>query len=343
MSERIKVVQIGSSHEHAGGKLRTLRNFVQDEFEVAGFVDDRAQAAYPLYSYAYDPAVYAGLRQLTVDEALNVPGLEAVFVETQSDDLVPVALRCAELGLPIHLDKPAGEDMGLYRKLLAECGRKNVPLQLGYMFRCNRAMQFCREAVRKGWLGEIFEISAGMSHDYGGKEYQEYIGHFRGGLIFNLGCHFIDFAVSMLGRPCTVQSVLSAAPGSPDRIKNNCVAILGYPRALVTIRACSSEVNGSRNRRLKVCGTCGTIEMSPLEHFDGRELQLCLTLTEGNECYSAGTHTVDCGVCADRYEEQLRAFARIIRGEEKNPYSLEHEALVQEVTLAASGILKWEP
>ena len=343
MGERIKVVQIGSSHEHAGGKLRTLRNFVSDEFEVAGFVDDRARVAFPLYSYACDPTVYAGLRRMTVDEALNVPDLGAVFVETQSDDLVPVALRCAELRLPIHLDKPAGEDMALYRKLLSECARKNVPLQLGYMFRYNRAMQFCREAVRNGWLGEIFEISAGMSHNYGGDEYRDYIGHFRGGLIFNLGCHFIDFAVSVLGRPSMVRSVLSAAPGSPDHIKNNCVAILGYPHALVTIRVCSCEVNGSCNRRLKVCGTRGTIEMSPVERFDGQELQLRLTLAEGNECYSAGTHTVDCGICGDRYEAQLRALARIIRGEEKNPYSLEHEALVQEVTLAASGILKWEP
>ncbi len=42
-----------------------------------------------------------------------------------------------------------------------------------------------------------------------------------------------------------------------------------------------------------------------------------------------------------RYDEQLIEFARCVRGEIKNPYSYEHELLVQEVLLAASGITEW--
>lgn len=35
-------------------------------------------------------------------------------------------------------------------------------------YRANPAMQFCLQAVREGWLGEVFEVQGSMSHDCGG-------------------------------------------------------------------------------------------------------------------------------------------------------------------------------
>ncbi len=72
---------------------------------------------------------------------------------------------------------------------------------MGYMFRNNPATQLCQKAVRKGWLGDIFQIHADMCHDYGGVTYQRYLSSYKGGIMFNLACHHIDIIVSMLGRP----------------------------------------------------------------------------------------------------------------------------------------------
>ena len=94
---------------------------------------------------------------------------------------------------------------------------------------------------------------------------------------------------------------------------------------------------GLGHRRLKICGSKGTIELSPLERFDGKPLQMEMTLSEGNDAYPAGTHLVDFGVRLDRYEDQLLEFAKLIRGEMENPYTREHDYQVQEVVLAASG------
>ncbi|MGC4073812.1 MAG: hypothetical protein QM760_15130 [Nibricoccus sp.] len=102
------------------------------------------------------------------------------------------------------------------------------------------------------------------------------------------------------------------------------------------------EVDGLHRRNLKICGTKGTIELLPLERFDGQALQLRLTLLEGNEEYVAGTHTVDFGIARDRYEDQLLELAKIIRCEMRNPYTYEHDLLVQEALLAASGYTKWK-
>ena len=44
----------------------------------------------------------------------------------------------------------------------------------------------------------------------------------------------------------------------------------------------------------------------------------------------------------DRYIDQLEDFAAYLRGEKQNPYTLEHEHLVQKTVLAVSGYTKWE-
>lgn len=336
--KKIKIGQIGVCHEHAAAKIKSLRA-MPEVYEVVGVVDDRSSAAARFADR--DLAAYEGVTWMSEAELLATPGLQAVAVETPNLDLVPTAIRCMERGLAMHLDKPGGDDLVLFGRLLEGCRERNVPLQMGYMFRNNPAMQLCRRAVREGWLGEVFEFHAGMSHDYGGNEYQKYLANFKGGILFNLGGHLIDLVVSMLGRPECVTSFLKSAPGSPENSMSNGLAVLEYRHAHVLLHACSREVDGLLHRRLKVCGTGGTVELCPLERFDGEPLTMRLTLGEDNEEYAAGTHFVDFGVQRDRYRAQILELARVINGEIENPYTYEHDLVVQEVLLAASGYSEW--
>ena len=335
--KKIKIGQIGICHEHAQGKMITLR-LRPDVFEIVGVVDDRTTTA---AKFAGDIKLYDGLKILTEEELFHTPGLQAVTVETPNLDLVSTATRCMERNLAMHMDKPAGDDLALFGKLLDGCKARNLPFQMGYMFRGNPAMQWTMNAVRQGWLGEVFEIQAAMSHNYGGEEYQEYLGKFPGGIMFNLGCHLIDLVVAIMGRPTGVTPFLKSAPGYPDRIKNNCLTIIEYPHATATLRACSMEVDSLSRRRFKLCGTRGSVELCPLERFDGKPLQMSLVLKEDIPGYAAGSHTVDFGVIRDRYEEQLVELAKMINGEMINPYTYEHDYLVQEVVMAASGYTNW--
>ncbi len=332
--DKIRIGQIGIRHEHASGIMQSLR-LLPGVFEVVGIVDDRhsQSAAFPNANLS----MYDGLPWLSEEELLNTPGLQAVCVETANLDLVPTALRCLEKSLPIHMDKPGGNDLALFRKLREGCEQRGVPFQIGYMFRSNPAMLWIRNAVKQGLLGDIFEIQAGMSHCYGGDAYQEYLGKFQGGIMFNLGCHLLDLVVSLLGRPQNVTPVLKSTPGLPDSITNHALAILEYPHAIVSIQACSKEVNGMEKRRMKVCGTKGSVELLPLEYFDGRSLTMQLHLAESTPCFPSGPQIIDFGVIRDRYRDHLLEFAGIIRGEIRNPYECLHDCLVQEVLLAAAG------
>ncbi|NLZ64169.1 MAG: Gfo/Idh/MocA family oxidoreductase [Lentisphaerae bacterium] len=336
---RIKIAQLGTTHEHANGKFQTVQ-MLPELFEFVGVADDFSTTTAARFPGPQD--CYRDVPHLTRDELLNYPGLQAVCVETPNNELVASAIPCMERGLHIHLDKPAGEDLALFQTLLDGCRQRQLHLQMGYMFRGNPAMQMATSAIRAGWIGEVFEIQADMSHNYGGDKYQEYLGNFRGGIAYNLICHLIDLVTPILGRPRAVHSLLKSTPGLPEHIKNNCLIILEYQYATATLRACSRETAGGNGRRLKISGTKGYFELCPLEHFDGLPLQMTMKLVEGNDRYAAGLHTLDFGAQKDRYLNQLTEFARLIKNEKPSESLFQHDLLVHEIILAAAGYTAWK-
>ena len=347
MSERtkkMKVVQIGIRHEHAPGKILTLTRF-PELFEVAGYVDEADFCHSPNFEGSYRPHLYTGYRKLSLDEVWNIPDLDAAIVEVPNKDLVPVGMLCLEHNLAMHLDKPAGESLAPYAELLDGCRKRGVPLQMGYMFRGNPAFRYCIRAIREGLLGEIASIETDMHHSYGGEVYQEYIANFAGGIMFNLGCHLIDFVVAAMGRPAKVTPFLGSAPGDPDRVRNHCMAVLEYPHAFVTLSACSRNGvggGGTEARAMRITGTKGMLRFSPLERFDGKPVEIELWLKEDSDSLPAGRHLLSFPVQKDRYVVQLTELGKIVRGEITNPYTYDHDLLVHEVTLAAAGYIEWK-
>ena len=334
---RIKIGQIGVCHEHAKGKIETLKKY-PDVFEIVGVVDDRSSKAARFAGS--DLKAYKDLKWMSEEELFNTPGLQAVAVEPANADLVPTAMRCMERNLAMHMDKPGGEDLALFKKLLDGCKEKNLPFQMGYMFRNNPAVQFIQKVLREGWLGDVFEIQADMHHSYGNKKYQKYLSSYNGGTCFNLLCHHIDWITQVLGRPVNVTPFLRSTPVSESGGKNNCMTVLEYPHTFVTLRSCGQARSGINNRCIYVAGTNGSMELCPIERF-GTPYHLNMKLHKGVEKYKAGSHKVEFTITQGRYGEQILELAKIIRGEMKNPYTYEHDYLAQEVLLAAAGNIKW--
>ena len=336
MKKPLRTLFYGMSHEHAPGKMATLRT-LQDEFEIVAVVDDRPRNA---PTYHTDPIVVDGLRVVSEDEAFDVADVDVAFVEVANCNLMEIAERFAERGIPMHCDKPCGEAMEPYRRIVETCRRKGIPMQIGYMFRVNPAVRFCWKAVREGWLGDICFIEADMNHCYGDDGYPRYVGPLKGGILNNLGCHLLDMIEPMTdGMPVGVHTVVGTAAGDSPDCLNRTVAVLDYPAMSVLIRSCSRAGGGNLCRRLRIDGSNGTIDLCPIERFDGGRLVLNMTLLKPAGGYGAGAHEIDFGVQTDRYAEQLRELARIVRGEMPNdPAQYDHDLKVHELTLKACGV-----
>ena len=107
--KKIRIGQIGIGHNHGSEKMRTLRH-LSDYFEVVGVAETDPR----WLKERGGMDVYQGLPVMSEEELFQIPGLEAVAVETDGPQLLPTALRCAERGLHLHMDKPGGEDLFVF-------------------------------------------------------------------------------------------------------------------------------------------------------------------------------------------------------------------------------------
>ncbi|MDO5318095.1 MAG: Gfo/Idh/MocA family oxidoreductase [bacterium] len=334
-AKKVRVVQWGMCHEHADGKFKSVKK-LPDDYELVGIIDDR-ESKTPREDRNFK--VFDGVPRMTPEQLWADKSIQCVFVEVTNDDLIPIAWKVAKHGLAMHLDKPCGQNLKKFEALMDFCKARGIPVQIGYMFRVNPAIKFATKAVKEGWLGDIISVEADMYHDYGSKNYNAYIASFKGGIMYNLGCHLVDFILPMMpGMPTKAHVVRLPAPGDPDNAGTNCVSVLEWPHATVTVR--SSRHAGCSSRWLRIQGTKGAIDLRPIERFDGKPTTLELRLKEAVGGYKKGMQTVDCGVQKDRYADQLKELADIIRGIRPNPAGqYEHDVAVHKVTLMACGML----
>lgn len=321
----IRVGQIGTRHAHASGKMATFRKF-PDLFEVVGVVEPDSSRRQSVES----SEIYADLNWMTEDQLLQTPGLQAVAVETDIDNLLPVAERCVAAGKHIHLDKPAGTDLKHFQRICEAADKQQLTVQMGYMFRSNPAFRFVFSAVRNGWLGDVFQVHCEMSKKVS-DSVRPGLAQYAGGSMFELGCHLIDAVVTVLGQPQRVTAFNRNTRPDHDTLMDTCLAVFEYSKATATVRSSVTEVDGGRRRQFVVCGTRGTIAIQPLEPH-----QLTMTLESNTGDFRKGTHRVEIPAATGRYDGDFQHFAAVIRGEEAEEYSRAHDLVVQEAVLKAS-------
>ena len=324
--DKIKIAQIGIGHNHGSEKMRAARSF-PDVFEVVGVCE--ADPAWMKSRGSLD--VYQGLPFMSEEELLDVPGLAAVLIETDVWNLIPTAQRCIDRDLHVHIDKPAGENLAAFEKLLADARRQSLVVQLAYMYRYNNAVQYAREMASSGALGEIFEIDAVMSTEHS-RDFRDWLRHFRGGAMYIFGCHLIDLVIGFRGRPDAITPFLGKTRHEGVDVYDNTLAVLEYPNGPSTVRVSSVEVNGYGRRQFVVLGTKGSIEIKPFER------PTVVTYAEGGgDIYCDCKRVIELPSMGGRYDELLLDFARCVRGEKENPFGYEHELLIHKATLMASG------
>jgi predicted dehydrogenase len=318
---RIKIGQIGTGHAHAS-KLSVYRE--SPDYEVVGIVESDDE----LRQKASDAPAFRNLPWMTQAELLATPGLEAVLVETRVRDLLDTAEACVAAGKHVHLDKPAGESLPHFLRVLEAAQRQRLMVQMGYMYRYNPAVVLLKQFLQAGWLGEVFEVHAVMSKVLPAEDRRELL-EYPGGTMFELGCHLIDLVVGILGQPDGVQGFHTHASPIQDGLKDNMLAVLSYPRAIATVKSSCVEIEGMQRRQLVVCGTEGTVHIQPLDNPTVR-----LALSQPRGPYVAGYQEVRLPKYV-RYVDDAADMARVLRGEKENDFPYAHDRIVQETLLAA--------
>ena len=351
-NRKIRVVHWGIIHNHSKGKWEAVRK-LSDDYELLGWVDDTDSKAMRMKEPK--KSIYEAYPRFTPEQVFNEIKPDLIVIETSNEELVGVATQIAKHGIAMHMDKPLGTSLKGFAKISKMCSERNIPLQIGYMFRANEAINKMVEIAKSGILGEIFSIEADMDHSYGYPKYPEYASHYPGGTAYLLTCHAIEWAMPIFddALPKRTWSIIKPAPGDPEWAKTHSLTIMEYPSANVVMRVCSQ---GTQPRRhIRIDGTCGSMEMAPIEDFTKvkhttgvtgksetlKTLEVNLYLKKVNEPakaagYKKGLNKIVFPAPTDRYAGQLEELARIIRGEIPYPEGLyEHDRRVHKVSLDA--------
>ena len=145
--KKLRIVQIGTGHDHATAAAQTLKNMT--DFEFVGYAnvpeDNVDNSANPAFS---------GIKRVTVDELWTLAP-DAAVIETEDRNLTKYALLAAKHVLAVQMDKPGGQSQAEFDELIDYVKEKDIVFHTGYMYRNNAAIVKAKELITSGELGEV--------------------------------------------------------------------------------------------------------------------------------------------------------------------------------------------
>lgn len=316
---KIKTAQIGTSKYSHGNEIFCSLKKQNEVFELVGYaLPEGEREKFPEKMNAFE-----GYREMSAEEILNDPEIEAVVIETEEKYLTKYAIAAAEHGKHIHMEKPGGTSLDEFEKLIKKVKDNGKVFHTGYMYRYNPCVKELMQKIKNGELGEIINVEAQMNGLYWAVD-RQWLDNFPGGIMFFLGCHLIDLILQIKGVPEKIIPLSLSTGINGITSKDFGMAVLQYKDGISFAKVYADEVGGFARRQLVVAGTKGTVEIKPFEVVapDGQYTTMHEYKPKDVERVSIETSN---SAVYDRYDDMLASFAAMVRGEKENPWGYDYE------------------
>jgi predicted dehydrogenase len=307
--DRVKIAFLGTKHSHGAEKLRQCR--AGRDWDVAA---------------VWEP----GSGEAAKQAILRDPAIRVVAVAAEVHLHAELGLAALQAGKHVHLEKPPADNLRDLERMVDLARRNKLLLQMGYMWRHHPGFDAIARAVREGWLGEVHMVRGQMNTLVGAASRREWA-RFRGGQMFEQGCHLIDPMVRMLGRPAKITPFLRHDGAFDDTLADNTVAVFEWRRTVGVITHSVLQPNAGAHRMFEVMGANGTATLRPIEGPPRLEFDLARAAGP----YRAGRQEVPLPAYR-RYVGDLEELARCVREGKPLGVTLDEEIEVQRALLAAS-------
>ncbi len=146
-------------------------------------------------------------------ELLRREDVDAVIISTPPDSHEEIAVAALDAGKHVLCEKPLAPNPDACRRMLAAAEKANRTLSTGFCQRYFPAVQFVKETVTSGAIGELSYVRAFTGHA-GLPEFSEPWVHDKqvvgGGALMDNGIHMIDLVRHILGDITEVYGTSSA-------------------------------------------------------------------------------------------------------------------------------------
>jgi predicted dehydrogenase len=330
LSAPLKVIRtgiLGTQHSHVRGKLAAMKD--SPDYEVVAICEPDAAAAERARS---NPA-FAGVRWANEDELLSDRSINLIVAECRPWEAVAWGKKVIAAGKHLHLEKPPGNEWAPFRELVEEARRKNLLLQTGYMWRWHEGINAGIEAAQKGWLGDVYMVRGTINSDRT-PEGRAIEAKYRGGGMFELGGHLIDRVVELLGRPKNVTNWLRHGTSIKDELADNTLVVLDYGRTLAVLSSSARMYGSGEHRSIEFIGSDGTI----IVHPESSPPRMRVAMRKPQGPYKTGWNQIELPP-QPRYIGDFKELARALKSGQPLKLSYDHELILHETLLRASGEL----
>lgn len=217
---------------------------------------------------AADVARRLGVPQLTTDELLADPGVDAVAICSSTNTHVELIVAAAQAGKAIFCEKPVSLDLAEVDTALQAVERHGVALLVGFNRRFDPSHRRVHAAVRAGEVGEPF-LARITSRDPAPPPVE--YARVSGGIFLDMTIHDFDMARYVVG-----SEVLEVSAFGAVRLDSALAELGDVDTAVVTLRhanGCLTVIDNCRqasygyDQRVEVHGSAGMAASgNPLEH-----------------------------------------------------------------------------
>ena len=330
--KKVRIAQVGTGHDHAPATFNSIMAH-PEVFDMVGAAEPNPERVKNLYSKA---------PHYTVEELLAMDDLDAVAIETEESLSTEYAQLFADKGVAVHMDKPGAQNLESFTKLIETVKAKKLPFQMGYMYRYNPMIREALDMAKSGKLGEIFSVETQMSVCHAPSK-RAWLGQFKGGMLYYLGCHLIDLVYQIQGEPEEIIPMNMSTGIDCGGAEDYGFAILKYKNGVSFVKSCATEYGGYGRRQIVICGSLGTIEIKPTEINMSLPGQCIRTTEHITLAKDAPQPFADCStaheIIVDRYDNMMLSFARNVLGEEEMLCSPDYELALFKLILKCCGAM----
>jgi predicted dehydrogenase len=260
----------------------------------------------------------------TVDQMIKSEELDAIFICTTSLYHFPMSYLALKNNLHVFVEKPLALKTSDALKLDELAEQKKLTVVVGMQNRFRDDVKILRNFMENDELGEIFYIKSGWLRRWNRSPLQswqvkkEFAG---GGVLIDMGTQLIDLALYLTGMP-EIRSVrLYDYTLNPDNEVEDAALVVLEMKSGMTVTIEISWRMHLENDMIytHIFGKNGAAYLNPLrihKELHGNLVNVTPVLQEQN---SAQRFTM-------AYENEIRHFFKVIRGEEENNSSIK-EAL----------------
>ena len=316
MTDKLRIGVLGMTHDHVWGNLRDLAASSQAELTAAADINsellEKVQADFGC------PQVFD-----YYEEMLDEVALDAVYIFGDNATGSELAIRAAERGLHILLEKPMSSNLNGAVRMLSAARKAGVELMINWPFAWWPQLQKAMQMAQSGELGQLFSVKYRSAHagpkELGCTPYFYdwlYDGELNGaGALMDYCCYGTALARYLLGMPSRVTGVVGQLQKEYTTVDDNAVIVMQSPSSIAISEASWTQIGHLTSYTAMIYGSEGTLVVEPgangrlllanREYEDGTEVDVPALPPE---MQSATAHFLDCiinkkpvtGLCSPR-------------------------------------------